>query len=293
MAAARRFHVLIATDGSANARGAVATAVRFPWPGHASASAIFARQARADYRKAILLAALDRSAQHIRRTTVRALSRRWPGADARIVNAPPIDAILAEARRVSAGIVVMGWRGHGAVRRILTGSVSRGVVRGASCPVLVVRRTLRQLRHVVLGFDGSAYARQAVALLGECDVPRGAGVTLFTAVDRMHLPPQALAPADVRRAIEAEVTRINQARVARAHADLDSATERLTAAGWQVTRILGETPPLGGLLHAVTTTRADLLAVGAKGATGLRHLLLGSVAEGALNHSPVPVLIAR
>jgi nucleotide-binding universal stress UspA family protein len=293
MAAARRFHVLIATDGSANARGALATAIRFPWPAHASASAVFARQARADYRRAILHAALDRSAQLIRHTTARAMARRWPGADARIVNAPPVDAILAEARRVRAGIVVMGWRGHGAVRRLLTGSVSRGVVRGAPCPVLVVRRTLRQLRQVVLGFDGSAYARRVVTFLGDCEVPRGARVTLFTAVDRMHLPSQALAPADVRRVIAAEVARINEARVARAQADLDSATEQLAAAGWQVHRIIGETPPLGGLLHAVATTKADLVAVGAKGATGLRHLLLGSVAEGALNHSPVPVLIAR
>jgi nucleotide-binding universal stress UspA family protein len=35
------------------------------------------------------------------------------------------------------------------------------------------------------------------------------------------------------------------------------------------------------------------LIVGATGVTGLRHLLLGSVAEGALNASPVPVLIVR
>jgi nucleotide-binding universal stress UspA family protein len=293
MAARKRFHVLIATDGSATARAALTTAIRFPWPGEATASAVFARQTRADYRRAILLAALHRNAQLIQRTTARAMSRRWPAADVRVVNAPPVDAILGEVRRLGADVVVMGWRGHGAVRRILTGSVSRGVVRRAPCPVLVVRRTLRQIRHVVLGFDGSPYARQAVALMSACDVPRGAGLTLFRAVDRMHLPSNALAPADVRRAISAEVARVNKARIARATEELDSATETLAAAGWQVNRIVGETPPLGDLLHAVTTTRADLLVVGAKGANGLRHLLLGSVAEGALNHSPVPVLIAR
>jgi nucleotide-binding universal stress UspA family protein len=291
--AARRFHVLIATDGSATARAALTTAIRFPWPSDARASAVVARQVRADYRKSVLLAALDRNARLIRRTTARAMSKRWPAADVRIVNAPPVDAIVHEAGRVGADVVVMGWRGHGAVRRILTGSVSRGVVRQAPCPVLVVRRTLRQVRHVVLGFDGSAHARRAVALMSACDVPRGAGLTLFTAVDRMHLPPQALAPADVRRAISAEVARVNRTRMAHAHAELDGATETLAAAGWRVNRIVGETPPLGDLLHAVTTTRADLLVVGARGVSGLRYLLLGSVAEGALDHSPVPVLIAR
>jgi nucleotide-binding universal stress UspA family protein len=293
MAAAGRFHVLIATDGSATARAALATAVRFPWPAGTSASAVTARQVRADYRSSVLLGAIDRNARLIRRHTARAMAKRWPDADVRILHAPPVDAILGDVRRVGADVVVMGWRGHGAVRRMLTGSVSRGVVRQAPCSVLVVRRSIRQVRHVVLGFDGSPYARRAVALMSACDVPRGAGLTLFTAVDRMHLPPQALAPPDVRRAISAEVARINKARMARAHADLDRATETLTAAGWQVNRLVGETPPLGDLLHAVATTRADLLVVGAKGAGALRHLLLGSVAEGALNHSPAPVLIAR
>jgi nucleotide-binding universal stress UspA family protein len=37
--------------------------------------------------------------------------------------------------------------------------------------------------------------------------------------------------------------------------------------------------------------RADLLVVGARGVTGLTHMLLGSVAEGALNRSSVPILI--
>ncbi len=35
---------------------------------------------------------------------------------------------------------------------------------------------------------------------------------------------------------------------------------------------------------------ADLLVVGAR---GVRHLLLGSVADGALNRCPVPVLVVR
>jgi nucleotide-binding universal stress UspA family protein len=49
--------------------------------------------------------------------------------------------------------------------------------------------------------------------------------------------------------------------------------------------------PLSVLLDAVEGLRADVLVVGARGVTGLTHMLLGSVAEGALNRSPVPILI--
>jgi len=287
------FHVLIATDGSAAAKAALKTAVRFPWPSGANASAVVARQVRADYRRSILLAALDRTAEFVGRTSARAMAKRWPAADARVVDAAPVEAIVGEARRVRADIVVMGWRGHGAVRRLLTGSVSRGVVRRAPCSVLVVRRMPRQVGHVVLGLDGSPYARRAVRLLGSFDVPPGARVTLFTAVDRMRTPAQGLAPAQVKHTVAAEVARINKERAQRARADLAKATKTLRAAGWRVNSIVTDGAPLRDLLRAVATTRADLLVVGARGVTGLRHLLLGSVAEGALNRSPVPVLIVR
>jgi nucleotide-binding universal stress UspA family protein len=47
--------------------------------------------------------------------------------------------IVALAEDIEAGLIVMGSRGLGRIRRALMGSVSDGVVRHAHCPVLVVR----------------------------------------------------------------------------------------------------------------------------------------------------------
>jgi nucleotide-binding universal stress UspA family protein len=46
-------------------------------------------------------------------------------------------ADLAES--MGAGLIVMGTRGHGRIRRALMGSVSESVVRHAHCPVTIVR----------------------------------------------------------------------------------------------------------------------------------------------------------
>jgi nucleotide-binding universal stress UspA family protein len=52
--------------------------------------------------------------------------------------------IVALAEELGAGLIVMGCRGLGGVRRALMGSVSDSVVRHAHCPVLVVRQEKEQ-----------------------------------------------------------------------------------------------------------------------------------------------------
>ena len=47
--------------------------------------------------------------------------------------------IVHLAEELDAGLVVMGSRGLGGIRRALMGSVSDSVVRHAHCPVLIVR----------------------------------------------------------------------------------------------------------------------------------------------------------
>ncbi len=48
--------------------------------------------------------------------------------------------IIRAAEEIGAGLIVMGSRGMGGVRRALMGSVSDSVIRHAHCPVMVVRK---------------------------------------------------------------------------------------------------------------------------------------------------------
>ncbi len=48
--------------------------------------------------------------------------------------------IVGLAEEIGVGLIVMGSRGLGGMRRTLLGSVSDSVVRHAHCPVMVVRR---------------------------------------------------------------------------------------------------------------------------------------------------------
>ncbi|MDQ3910317.1 MAG: universal stress protein [Actinomycetota bacterium] len=55
----------------------------------------------------------------------------------------PEAEITALAEEIGAGLIVVGSRGLGGMRRALMGSVSNSVVRHARCPVLVVRKEKR------------------------------------------------------------------------------------------------------------------------------------------------------
>ena len=50
------------------------------------------------------------------------------------------EQIVSLAEEIEAGLLVIGSRGLGGIRRALMGSVSDSVVRHAHCPVLVVRK---------------------------------------------------------------------------------------------------------------------------------------------------------
>ena len=173
------------------------------------------------------------------------------------------------------------------------GSVSRGVARGARCAVLIVRNRPSDVRSIVIGLDGSANAERAVALVARLAPPPGSGVTLFQAVDQMALPTHGLATPAIRGTVSTEVARLNKERIAKARRALERAAAALTRRGWRTRVVITTGAPLRDLLATAASAQADVLVVGARGVTGLRHLLLGSVAEGVLNLCPAPVLVVR
>jgi nucleotide-binding universal stress UspA family protein len=276
---AKEFRILVASDGSPSAREALDTTLVFPWPARARARAVVALGPSRRGLAAETVRALHRSTED----TQRALASRWPQADTVEVHEAPAQAILAEQRRFGADIVVMGWRGHGVFRRLIAGSVSRRVAEAAACSVLVVPSAPSAVRRVLVGFDGSAHARNALRLLGRLVAPRGNRLFLVSVVGPSALP--AFFPGH-----EAKRTR---ERLRKAQADLLKAAPALEARGWKVTPLAFAGEPLAALLDVVDEHRVDVLVVGARSTGGAARLLLGSVAQSALNLTDVPLLIAR
>lgn len=290
----RAFRVLVATDGSPSARAAVATAVAFPWPQSSQARAVVALGSGFAALRIgrTLRAAAARALHEQADVSRRMLAQRWPDAELISSRAPPVEAVLGAARRFDADAIVLGRRGHGPIRRLLAGSVSREVVARAERPVLVAPAAAGDVRRVIVGFDGSARARVAVRLLARLAPPRGGRVVLVSVVEPFQLLPSARRiPASIRTTLRREAAKLNRSRVRLAQRKADAAVSLLRDAGWRARSDVRFGTPLESLLRAGSDHKADVLVVGARTTSGLRRALLGSVAAGVLNHSRIPVLV--
>jgi nucleotide-binding universal stress UspA family protein len=222
------------------------------------------------------------------------LGSRWSDADITVVDEAPLDAVLGEARRSHADVVALGWRGHGSFRRLLAGSMSRAVAARAGCSVLIARTSPPAVRRFLIGYDADTYARRAVSLLSRLEPGRGARAILVKVIDLTRLPPRAARlPTALRVKLRSDVAALNAERRKQAQAALADAAARLKSTGWATETEVRTGAPLVGLLSAARAHGADVLVLGARETSGLKRMLLGSVAEGALNNSRIPVLLVR
>jgi nucleotide-binding universal stress UspA family protein len=194
----------------------------------------------------------------------------------------PAAEIVAQAEELGAGLVVMGSRGLGAMRRALMGSVSDSVVRHAPCPVLVVRsEPLAFPTKILLATDGSQEATLAASTAAELAkgtdselhvVHVGSFIPTFLAATEEQ-PGQAAREA--RRTLDDEVGRIQAAdgTVVQAHLRFGGAPEEVV--------VLAE--DIG----------AGLIVMGSRGRGGIRRALLGSVSETVMRHAHCPIMIIR
>ncbi|MEW6270985.1 MAG: universal stress protein [Thermodesulfobacteriota bacterium] len=207
--------------------------------------------------------------------------------DSELVLSLPANGVLDVGARRNADLIVVGTRGQTGWKRALLGSTAARLVRESPCPVLVVHPRdagePRPVRTIVVPTDFSEDARvaaeAAARLLGDGDGSRRLELlhAYRVPVEAAHLPAQVLLQAirDAERA---------------AHESLEALAATLRRPGVTVDVTAREGYPPEVIVEFARTARADLIAMGTHGRSGLGRLLLGSTAERVLPSAPCPVL---
>ena len=279
--------VLLATDGSINARVATRWLETFPLPPTTEFLVLAALAPQPPMLDVPVpppvIDAARADAQNAADTAVATVRTRWPLAEARVVDGEPRHVIAATAREWGADLIVVGARGLGAFGRLLLGSVSTAVVHHAPCPVLVVRGRPRELRTAVVGIDGSPHSRAAARFLASLPLDPALFVRLIGVVEPARTP---LASRHLQEVIDnlAEQQRIRMEKVlGEVAVDLEPKTV--------VESRLRVGAPAAEILAA--SERTDLIVVGARGLGAIDRLLVGSVSERVLQHARCPVLVVK
>ena len=55
-----------------------------------------------------------------------------------LIQGPVVETVLHEAKKLHAGLIVVGSHGHGATYDLVVGSISAGIIRRSPIPVMVV-----------------------------------------------------------------------------------------------------------------------------------------------------------
>jgi len=139
---------------------------------------------------------------------------------------------------------------------------------------------------ILVPIDGSLQSDAAVDLALRMAAASNANVTFVHAVELSRIAalsgPSAIDPSI---AIDAACQAGN--------AILGDAKQKATDCGVSSETLLLEDECIRSVMAAARQIKADLIVVGSHGRSGISRALLGSVAEGILRHSNVPVLVCH
>ena len=232
-----------------------------------------------------------------------ALVERWlqsdipQGVEARTVlrEGFPPDEIVVEAD--DHDLVVIGTHGRTGADRVVLGSVAERVVRRCKVPVLVApgvardagRRVDSPFENVLVAIDFSESSTRALRAGLAMARTTGAKLTLLhvgisEAVMVSQVWMDALSPA---------VSELHDRMAREAQRQLDRLLHDEVPEPLRGQALMREGIAASTIVQQVSLGSYDLVVMGTHGHTGMQRVILGSVAERVLRHSPVPVLVAR
>jgi nucleotide-binding universal stress UspA family protein len=281
--------VLLATDGSEGSRRAIEAAARLPWPAGSAIRVVTVVDTRSELPETI--SAHRRAAEASLAGARAELSRTGHAVSAGLLEGAPARAILAEADAWPATVIVLGARGLGKLRGLALGSVSAAVVRAAHCSVLVVKTNLSPLRTLV-AVDTSPQATAAARQIARLQV-KGQPVTILRVIEPPSIKSLGLLPAAASAVLRSEVEAATRDLERNAKAQVGELAGEFKRAGWKAQTSVTPGVPVREIKATIARTRATLVCTGARGATGLERLLLGSVSEALLAAPGFSLFIGR
>jgi nucleotide-binding universal stress UspA family protein len=193
--------------------------------------------------------------------------------------------IVNLAEELKAGLIAVGSRGRGRIKRALIGSVSDSVVRYAHCPVLVARwKPLIFPAQILVATDGSEEATLAAKTAAEL---------AHRTYSELHLVSVADAYSSY---YYVQQTGLGDDLPQRAQDVLDDQVKKIERSGREVAGKhvrASRRHPADEIVRVAEEIGTDLVVMGSRGRGRIERALMGSVSDSVVRHAHCPVLAVR
>jgi nucleotide-binding universal stress UspA family protein len=193
----------------------------------------------------------------------------------------PHERIVDLAEAENCDLIITARTGKGSVKRALVGSVAARVIGYSHIDVLVVPTQAEVgWKSILLATDGSKYSAAAVARAIDFAASYGGSLKALQVID---VPAEFY--AETRTPIDEMIqkAKVNVQRIRQ-----DAAT-----AGVNAEAMVREGDSAEVIIKLAAEEEIQTVVIGSHGRTGLRRLLMGSVAEKVVGNAPCPVLVVK
>jgi nucleotide-binding universal stress UspA family protein len=179
-------------------------------------------------------------------------------------------------------VIVMGRKGMSLIARTLIGSVTSRVIGYSQKDVLVVPEgSSVGWKTILLSTDGSRYSEAAASRALDFAKAYSGDLHALSVVD---IPPEFYSHV---KALDTADNLLKNAK-----AIVDKVKKQAESEGIKTETYTKEGDPSKVITDLAKEKVCDIVFIGSHGRTGLKRLLMGSVAEKVIGHSPCPVLVA-
>jgi len=184
-------------------------------------------------------------------------------------SASAYEGIIEEAEELQPDLIIMGRHGYSGLTRLLMGSVTARVIGHSPCHVLVAPQGVPlSFQRLLVASDGSPFSEAAwTEALSLAQSMGSALIGVSVAATERDIP----GATQVVRSLE------------QAAAQQGIALDTMVPMG----------RPEEGIVKAAEFKQASLIILGSHGRTGLKRLLMGSVAERVIGQANCPVLVVK
>lgn len=202
-----------------------------------------------------------------------------------IVTGNPSVEIRKQAKKWQADLIFLGNHGKKGLARIFLGSISDSVARESTLPVWIVKGRPRQIRRIVIPFDGSEgsletlrmalnFARRFKAKIQPiCVVPY---------VFMPNLPNLGLDPNLYNKELFVSRKR-----------EIENLITKMATHDLIFPLLIQNGQAASDLPKIIKSTKADLVMMSSHARKGLGFTLLGKIAAHIIHHSPVSIFLIR